>query len=299
MILCVPSTHIGMGGMRLLWERNIVDSIEPFQTKNKCKWFVVDRLHGKGVVAEFETEAGFFFHTINAFEERDESDEKAGTTSLFCEVIEYDNYDVMFSLYYDVLLQRKGATERIWGSEAGRKGCIARLARYRFRVPTSGGKSDVRAEAGVDAGKPSCPGQKHPPIEVEKLITIPAPHIGDLPTINPLFSTKRHRYVYSLPNRGLSTLTDTIAKTDIETRETLYWNNPKGHTPGEAIFIPRPGGAEEDDGVLLSVVLDGTNNSSYLLCLDASTMTEVGHAEVGFPVAFGFHGMHNEGRGKL
>jgi torulene dioxygenase len=83
-------------------------------------------------------------------------------------------------------------------------------------------------------------------------------------------------------------------KTDMVTREALFWDIPHGHSPGEAIFVPRPGAAEEDedDGVLLSVVLDGHSRKSYLLCLDARTMTETGRAEVGFAVALGFHGVH-------
>lgn len=54
----------------------------------------------------------------------------------------------------------------------------------------------------------------------------------------------------------------------------------------------RPGGVKEDDGVLLSVVLDGFSRKSYLLCLDARTMLEMGRAEMDFAVGFGFHGVH-------
>ena len=294
-VLCVPSTHLGMGGIKVLWENNIVDAIEPFKTTNKCKWFIVDRLHGKGVVAEFETDAGFFFHTINAFEERDDKDRTNGTISLSCDVIDYVNHDVMFTMYYDALLQRNGAAERLWANEQRIRDCVGRLSRYRFRVPVATGleKSNGSQEVG-GANKEGAAAKNDPKISVEKTVTILGPHAGELPTINPHFVTKRHRYVYSLPSRGLSTISDTIVKTDMETREAKFWNNPKGHTPGEAIFVARPGGTEEDDGVLLSVVLDGVNKSSYLLCLDARSMVEVGRAEVGIPVALGFHGMHSE-----
>ena len=89
---------------------------------------------------------------------------------------------------------------------------------------------------------------------------------------------------------------DAITKVDTKTREVLRWEGPHAHTPSEAIFVPRPAvegePAEEDDGVLLSVVLDGGNKTSYLLCLDARTMTELGTAECEFAVAFGLHGRH-------
>ena len=60
---------------------------------------------------------------------------------------------------------------------------------------------------------------------------------------------------------------------------------------------------DEDRGVLLSAVLDGIGGRSYLLCLDARTMREVGRADVDGVVGFGFHGCHvpsgGEGRGRV
>ena len=49
---------------------------------------------------------------------------------------------------------------------------------------------------------------------------------------------------------------------------------------------------DEDDGVLLSVVLDGPAGKSYLLVLDAKTMTEMGRADVRGVIGLGFHGTH-------
>ncbi|KAK3317071.1 carotenoid oxygenase [Apodospora peruviana] len=289
-ILCVPSSHIAWNGMRIMWERNVLDSIEPFDKSKKCKWFVIDRLHGKGVVAEFETDAGFFFHTTNAFEEQDEMDLEKGTTSLFCEVVEYTNLDVMSSLYYNVVLKKDDAHTKFWGDEQHVHGATTRLAQYRFRI------SQVSAAKASNptVGEPTGGSGSTMPLEVqiEKIFSIPGPHSGELPTINPLFATKRHRYVYGMAYRGHSTIMDGIVKTDTLNREVLFWDNPRGHSPGEAIFVPRPGGTKEDDGVLLSVVLDGYTKKSYLLCLNAETMKELGRGEVGFAVAFGFHGVH-------
>ena len=56
--------------------------------------------------------------------------------------------------------------------------------------------------------------------------------------------------------------------------------------------MPDPEGRAEDEGVLLSVVLDGEGGGSYLLCLDAGGLGEVGRVEVGRVVPFGFHGVH-------
>ena len=47
----------------------------------------------------------------------------------------------------------------------------------------------------------------------------------------------------------------------------------------------------EDDGVLLSVVLDGSAGTSFLLVLDATDLTEVARAQAPHHIPFSFHGM--------
>ena len=281
-ILCIPSTHLGLMGLKVLWERNLVDAIEPFDQAKVCKWFVVDRIGDRGVVASFESDAGFFFHSVNSFEQRDEA---TGDIDIFCDSIHYNTTDVIRIFEMDTLLQHNDQTRRYWGDETRNRNTHSRLVRHRLRVPRENLDSQARS--------------RRTRLRGHKLFEIRTPHVGELPTINPAFATRRYRYAYSLPNRGYSTLLDSLSKTDLETRETLYWDNPQGHTPGEAIFVPRPRGPQdgdreldEDDGVLLSVVLDGFGKTSYLLCLDAETMTELGRAECEWAVAFGFHGVH-------
>ncbi|RYP68757.1 hypothetical protein DL771_006487 [Monosporascus sp. 5C6A] len=285
-ILCIPSTYLTLMGLKIIWERSIVDAIEPFDESKLCKWFVIDRIGNRGVVATFKSDAGFFFHSINAFEERDEA---TGDIKVSCDLVQYNTLDVIRAFEMDVLLRNDGGAKRFWGDETRNRNTQARIVRHELRVP--GTRPNERQKGG------SMPVSGR----TENVLEIRAPHVGELPTINPAFATRKYRYVYSLPNRGYSTLLDSLAKTDLETRETLYWDNPDGHTPGEAIFVPRPRGPgdegrgelDEDDGVLLSVVLDGFGRRSYLLCLDAKTMTELGRAECEWPVAFGFHGLHS------
>jgi len=88
-----------------------------------------------------------------------------------------------------------------------------------------------------------------------------------------------------------SSFMDGLAKVDIETKESKIWGKDK-HTPGEAIFVPDGTDEAEDAGYLLSVVLNGETGTSSLVCLDARDMTEVGRADCGVPVGFGFHGAH-------
>ena len=53
-----------------------------------------------------------------------------------------------------------------------------------------------------------------------------------------------------------------------------------------------PDGADEDAGVLLSVVLDARTGTSFLLVLDARDLSELGRAHVPQHVPFGFHGAY-------
>jgi carotenoid cleavage dioxygenase-like enzyme len=65
----------------------------------------------------------------------------------------------------------------------------------------------------------------------------------------------------------------------------------EGCYPGEPVFVARPGGEEEDNGVVLSVVLDSKTGKSFLLALDGQTFEETGRAEVPQHIPFGFHGI--------
>lgn len=330
-VLRLPSSTIGAYGLSILWNKNLLDAIEPFDESRKCKWFVIDRLHGQGVVAEFETPAAFFFHTVNCFDELVVPDGSGGgndegmeMADIYCDVVDYPTTDILYTLYYDVLLNRDNKAKAMWSDEEKARRCMPSLVRWKLRVPvpcappveddpqeedensapeiqhtlSSWGVlsafSSIRTTLAsfTHGSEPTPPSLPSPSI----VLTIPAPHAGDLPTINSAFHTRPARYVYSLANSGRSTIVDTIVKTDVLTREATSWNNPLGHTPGEAIFVAKPGSEEEDDGVLLSVVLDGKMATSYLLCLDALTMKEVGSADMDFAVGVGFHGVHTTGR---
>jgi carotenoid cleavage dioxygenase-like enzyme len=80
---------------------------------------------------------------------------------------------------------------------------------------------------------------------------------------------------------------DTIVKIDVTTGETLTWRD--GY-PGEPVYVGRPGRAEEDDGVLLSVVLEPDRGASSMVVLDAATLIELARARVPHHIPFGFHG---------
>ncbi len=136
----------------------------------------------------------------------------------------------------------------------------------RFRLPLSGGTA-----------------------ERERIVPGPV----EFPTIDYRhYNGRPYRYAYlaATEDAGLPTA---VAKVDLEQRTVCRWSEPGLH-PGEAIFVPAPAHAAEDDGVLLSLALDGKAGESVLLCLDAETLTERARATLPHRVPYPFHGQFHE-----
>ena len=111
----------------------------------------------------------------------------------------------------------------------------------------------------------------------------------ELPRINyGAHNEQPYRFVWG-NGTGPGGWLERIAKVDTETGHTISWSAP-GCYPGEPVFVAEPGGEDEDDGVLLSVVLDAEAERSVLLVLDASDLSELARAEVPHHIPFGFHG---------
>jgi beta,beta-carotene 9',10'-dioxygenase len=106
---------------------------------------------------------------------------------------------------------------------------------------------------------------------------------------------KPYRYTYGVGAPGAAEedeFLDRLVKIDVESGEAIEWQEP-GAFPGEPVFVPTPQRyGREDDGVLLSVVLDAGAASSFLLVLDAGDLSELGRARVPHHIPFGFHGQY-------
>ena len=110
----------------------------------------------------------------------------------------------------------------------------------------------------------------------------------ELPRINyGRCNERRYRYTWGVG--AASGWLDRIVKADLERGDSTIWTQ-EGCYPGEPVFVAAPGAQHEDDGVLLSVVLDGGEGSSFLLVLDAATLSEIARAKVPHHIPFGFHG---------
>jgi beta,beta-carotene 9',10'-dioxygenase len=94
--------------------------------------------------------------------------------------------------------------------------------------------------------------------------------------------------VYGISSEG-GGFPDRIVKADVGNGTSATWSQP-GTYPGEPVFVRAPGSTTEDGGILLSVVLDPAEGTSFLLALDAADLGEIARARAPHHIPFGFHG---------
>ncbi|KAJ6128842.1 hypothetical protein N7471_010059, partial [Penicillium samsonianum] len=262
-VLCVWNSHVNPQ----LMNSSFMDSILPTNPSQPAVWHVIDRKHGKGLIATYESPAFFCFHTVNAWLEP--SKENPAEMDIVADVVRAESSEFLQSLYYENLISSLDTAKAF----QKQRDDSFRTSFTRFRLPAV----------------PSTPWTDPKKAIVEWSVCKSLS--PELPTMNPKRVTQKHRYVYATTFRGEATLTDGIMKLDCDTQQVQLWAC-HGQSPGEPIFVANPEATSEDDGVLLSVVLDGMRSKSYLLCLDARNLSELGRANVDGAVGLGFHGQH-------
>lgn len=112
----------------------------------------------------------------------------------------------------------------------------------------------------------------------------------ELPRVSDAHTARPYRYAYGISAESAEVgFPDRLVKIDMDTGEAQNWT-ADGCYPGEPVFVPSPASAAEDDGVLLSVVLDTNTEQSFMLVLNAANLTEMARATVPHHIPFGFHG---------
>ena len=205
----------------------------------------------------------FCFHTINAYDEGDD---------IIIDLSAYDNHSILYSLKLDNMRFPREYPE------------ISRGSPKRFRL----------------AKVSSIP--KGTTAPAETVFYCAKKKVMELITIHPAKYCRKYRYCYGVSIGGGPevVISDQILKLDVDHPDVesaeirangsgQVWRE-EGTVPGEPIFVPRPGGTEEDDGVVLTIVLDSTLLRSKLVILDAKTMKEIARAEMKTVFPVGFHG---------
>ncbi|PSQ59398.1 beta-carotene 15,15'-monooxygenase [Halobacteriales archaeon SW_7_71_33] len=99
-----------------------------------------------------------------------------------------------------------------------------------------------------------------------------------------------YRYVYLAETEpGSGSLPTDVTKVDVDDGRVRRWREAGTH-PGEPVFVPAPDGEREDDGVLLTVLLDPGADRSTLVVLDADTLSELARAPLPHRLPYAFHG---------
>ncbi len=231
----------------LITPLEIVTSGKPLMDNFKWKpeqgtriW-VINKRDGS-VARNYQAEAFFAFHHINAFEVGND---------LFMDLAAYDDAGILRELYLSKLKQITGQLT------------CGEVRRYRL-----GGNSTS--------------------VEYEVL----SDQFVELPRLNYAgYSTKPYRYLYGLssPNNKLEGFYNQLVKIDVQQQNSRAWKAEDCY-PGEPVFVAAPGAKQEDEGIILSVVLDGANDCSFLLILRATTFEEFGRVNLNHHIPFGFHG---------
>ncbi|QAU12288.1 carotenoid oxygenase family protein [Halorubrum sp. BOL3-1] len=215
---------------------------------------VVDRTTG-AVVAEPVTDAVFGFHHVNAFE-------RDGGTEIVFDLETVPDATTIDSLYL----------ENVRAGEMG--AIVGRIDRFTVDLGSSVGAGRY---GGADA-------------------TVSRETVFDggtaLPTSSPARWCRRHRYVYAM---GMDTpVTEwarRVVKVDAETGTARAFDDG-GDYFGEPLFVPRPEGDAEDEGVVVTVALDADDGRSRLLVLDGETLAERARATLPHAAPFDFHGRY-------
>lgn len=111
----------------------------------------------------------------------------------------------------------------------------------------------------------------------------------EMPRINDKCNGCAYRYAYGTSHENQDSFADSIIKIDAHKKSHCHWHQAGCYTT-EPIFVAKPGAKEEDDGILLSVVLDAHKKQSFLLVLNAKTMKELARASVEHHIPFTMHG---------
>lgn len=174
-----------------------------------------------------------------------------------------DEVVVDLCAYPDATVLDDQYLDRIRGPEPPRPEAAARPTRV--RVPLDGG--DVHQEVLAD-----------------EAVELPRTHYRAV-------NGEPYRYAYGVGHRHdpPQEFLNQLVKLDVEAGETWTWTEERTY-PGEPVFVPRPDGQAEDDGLVLSVVFDAEADTSFLLALEADTFEEAARAETPHRVPFGFHG---------
>ncbi|KAN0119154.1 Carotenoid oxygenase [Hyaloscypha variabilis] len=260
--------------------KQVMEMIE-YEEGVTTKFFAMRKSDGEHI-ATYEAPNFMFFHSVNGY---DYVDKTTGDVNLHIDLCSYEG---------DYIPYREYNLSNIL--DPGRPFMDGTLVRYELSAVSKANASKIQ-RATVAQAIPSVP--------------------MELPRIRKDMSmVPGYRYVYACAgNGGPSPGTEvpigrygtgiktvqaaffgSIGKTDWLTGKFIRWQPEDGEScPCEPVFVARPGSIEEDDGVVLTIVIDKKGTKSILVALSGKDLKEVARADMPQVYALGPHGSFIEG----
>ncbi|CAO3614397.1 unnamed protein product [Cunninghamella echinulata] len=313
-------------GMKYSWNESILDSFK-FDAKGSNLFYVISR-EKKQVVAVYRSASFFSFHQINAYEDLNQRGH-----NVYIDMICYSDDTIAHQLATNSLRQPETMMKpsRLASSEV-RQYCLSNIEDENLAylsnqssLPGNAGSSGISGRFTSAIGSVFRNNKQSIPKATATTTSSNSTNDTDfaspiyawmptasyslriqpsleLPQINPNYKMHNYKYMYGLGFSAASSIMDgqiwnSIVKTDISNKSIVASWHQDNCYPSEAVFIPRPSNGDhvqqEDDGVLVSVVMDSARATSFLLILDAITLHVLATADLNTLVPLSFaHGTY-------
>ncbi|KAG1494874.1 hypothetical protein G6F46_005827 [Rhizopus delemar] len=274
-------------GVKYNWCESIMDSFS-FRSSEPTLFYVISR-ERRELIAIYRSEPCFIMNHINAYEEQD---------TIYLDMICYPDDTIARQLTTHFLRQpAKMEPSRLMGSEI-RRYKLTRLEdehiAYLSHKPAKSRLSSILNVFKTDTATQTKYSETADNRWYSWMPTAPydqrVPPSIELPQINPHFKMYKHTMMYGLGFSASNSLKhgaiwDSIVKINLETKAIMTSWHQENCYPSEAVFVPRPSiGSEdqvgEDEGVLLSVVMNASTSTSFLLVLDANNLQVLATADL-------------------
>ncbi|GIX74100.1 beta,beta-carotene 15,15'-dioxygenase [Caerostris extrusa] len=191
----------------------------------KTRFHLIDRVSGHEIKTKYQSEAFFFFHHINTYEE---------DGHVIADIQAFPDPEVLDKFYLNKLRMGEFAVS-----------CQPVFTRFVLPLKADGKKNEnlvtlkntqataIKQDNGSIFLEPERKGE--PGFE--------------MPTINySMFNTRRYRYIYGTGVFETGKFANSLIKLDNVTGEMTVWKESETMYPSEITYVPRPGSTDEDDG---------------------------------------------------
>lgn len=234
------------------------------------RFFIIEKSTGKVLKAEVVAETPFFYlHVINSFEHNDH---------LVIDITTFPNTNALTKKMDLAKLRRLSIDDA--DNPVGERYIIPLVDLDDFPE----GSNCIALNTGAKAIKKNGKLVISPEVITERGL--------ELPTINRRFLSKKTSFYYATGSASKGFFENAVCKVHASKKETILWRESEHYCLGEPIFVQKPNATAEDDGVLITAVVDNrANTKDFLLFLDAKTMKELGRAYFKEEIPAAVHGI--------